>query len=274
MTLRSASKASTHRGFSRLIAAILVAAVTIVLPSAGHAAGSVTYTALGDSLAFGAFAPIGQGYVPLYANYVEQDNGVSVQLLDLGVPGWQSADLLNAVLNRPLFRLSLFFSPVITFNIGGNDLNAARNSYKAGTCGAPLNQGCLIAAVATFKSNWDGILDGLFRLRHGRPTIFRTMTIYNPFVAEDMAADTVAGDGMNDFQVLKMYLDMVNDHITQSNTRGVLVAPVYENFNGAGGDEDPIAKGLISFDGFHANGKGHALMASLLRALGYAAIVP
>jgi lysophospholipase L1-like esterase len=269
------SRPSQH-ALSRLAAAIVVAAVsTAAIPSAASAASSITYTALGDSLAFGAFAPIGQGYVPLYAKYVEQDTGVSVQLVNLGVPGWQSADLRYAVQNRFFFRLSLFFSQLITFNIGGNDLNAARNSYKAGTCGGPLNQDCLNAAVTSFKSNWDGILQGLFQLRRGRPTVFRTMTIYDPFVAEDLAADTFPGDGMNDFQVLKIYLDMVNDYITtQSLMRGVLVAPVYEAFNGPGGNEDPIAKGLISFDGFHPNGKGHALMAFLLRTLGYAAIVP
>jgi lysophospholipase L1-like esterase len=155
-------------------------------------------------------------------------------------------------------------------------LNAARNKYKAATCGEPLNQDCLAAAVSSFKANWDGIISDLFALRRGRPTVFRTMTIYNPFVNDDKNSDSWNSDGgLTDFQVLKSYLDQVNDYIkTTSAAVGVLVAPVYEAFNGPSGDEDPVVKGLISFDGYHANRSGHALMAALLRQLGYAAIVP
>jgi hypothetical protein len=39
-------------------------------------------------------------------------------------------------------------------------------------------------------------------------------------------------------------------------------------------DQDPGAAGLLAFDEFHPNGAGHALIASLLRALGYSAVTP
>jgi lysophospholipase L1-like esterase len=198
-----------------------------------------------------------------------------VQLVNLGIPGWQSADLRNATHSRFLFRLSIFVANVVTWNIGGNDLSAARNKYKAGTCGGPLNQDCLTAAVSSFRSNWDGIIRDLFALRRARPTVFRTMTIYNPFVKEDKDSDSWSGDGgLTDFQALAPYLDQVNNYIRATASLGVMVAPVHEAFNGPGGDEDAAGKGLISFDGYHANGRGHAVMAALLRSLGYAAIVP
>jgi lysophospholipase L1-like esterase len=67
----------------------------------------------------------------------------------------------------------------------------------------------------------------------------------------------------------------VNAYITStSNAKGILVAPVYANFNGALGDEDAGEKGLLAFDNFHPNAQGHALIAKLLRDLGYTKITP
>ena len=53
------------------------------------------YTALGDSLADGVLAQ--QGYVERYATYVNLDTGSNVNTTNLGVPGWHSGDLLNAI---------------------------------------------------------------------------------------------------------------------------------------------------------------------------------
>jgi len=256
---------------------VLAAATWTALPSLVTAAGSLVYTAFGDSIAFGAFAPIGRGYVPLYSQALANDTGRSIIRYDLGVPGWTSHDLANALASGPLFRLAAFSSQVITWNIGGNDLSAARNLYKAGTCGGAKNEDCLIAAVASLEGNWDHILASLFTLRKSRATVFRTMDIYNPFVNVDKASDSwpAGGDGVSDFDVFKPYLDAVNAYIaTASAARGVKVAPVYLAFNGPIGDEDPGDKGLLAFDDFHPNAQGHAVIASLLRALGYAAVTP
>jgi lysophospholipase L1-like esterase len=101
------------------------------------------------------------------------------------------------------------------------------------------------------------------------------MDIYNPYVNEDRAADTWAGDAGNDFVVLKPYLDEVNAHIAfTAAAYNFGFAPVYRSFNGLDGDEDPSDKGLLAFDGFHPNTAGHALIAQLLRSLGYASTVP
>ncbi len=255
----------------------LTAAVAVTLPAGVRAAGQAVYTALGDSIAFGAFAPIGRGYVPLYAKGLANDTGASVSLYNLGVPGWTSQDLRNALDTKFVFRLSVFASNVVTFNIGGNDLSAARNRYKAQTCGGATNEDCLGAAVLAVENNWDGILSAVLKLRKSRPTVIRTMTIYNPFVNEDKASDSwpPGGDGTSDFTILKPYLDILNAYIaTASLTKGVLIADVYHVFNGPSGDEDPADKGLLAFDDFHPNANGHAVMTTLLRNLGYATVTP
>ena len=267
---------SSHRRFQRVVVAVTVvtAAYLVALPTLVNAAGAAIYAAYGDSIAFGAFAPIGRGYVPLFANAIANDNGVFVSTTNLGVPGWTSKDLLNALQTKLLFRVAARASNVITWNIGGNDLSAARNLYKAGACGGPDNRDCLDAAVATLESNWDHIIQTLFILRQSRPTIFRTMDIYNPFVAEDMATESFT-PGLTTFDVLKPYLDEVNDYITTTSTpKGVFVAQVYDAFNGTSHDQDPGAAGLLAFDDFHPNAAGHALIAKKLRALGYFAVTP
>jgi lysophospholipase L1-like esterase len=235
------------------------------------AADTLVYTGLGDSLAFGALAPPLKGYVYLYRNDITTDTGARVLLYDLGVPGWTSSDLLNALKTNLTLRLLVKISKVVTWNIGGNDLRAARDSYKNKTCGGYDNQNCLRDASKTIENNWDAITAELLSLRSTNKTIIRTMDIYNPFVSQDQSSDTWPNDGGTDFAIFKPYLDDVNAHIAAAAANfGIPYAGVYKAFNGTGGDEDPKVKGYLSLiDGFHPNAQGHKVMADLLRCLGY-----
>ncbi|CAA9457554.1 MAG: hypothetical protein AVDCRST_MAG58-1735 [uncultured Rubrobacteraceae bacterium] len=256
----------------RLLRLILVV-VLLVGASQGTTLAAPTswdYVALGDSLAtgYGAF----KGYVPRYEAHIETDTGVAVTRTNLGRNGWTSSQLLSALSNDPTFRRATREAEIVTWNIGGNDLRAARKSYKNGTCGGDDNQDCLRASVATLKTNWTAITAEVLELRSTSNTIVRTMDIYNPYVRTDIVSDTWQDDGgMNDFQVFKKYVDRVNRHIaTTSYTEGVPYAPVYLAFNGTLGDEDPKSKGYLSFDGIHPNNTGHMIIAGELRILGYA----
>src|SRR5215204_5277325 len=249
-----------------LVVVLLVGAsqgTTLAVPA------SWDYVALGDSLAtgFGAF----KGYVPRYEAHVETDTGVAVTRTNLGQNGWTSSQQLSALRNDPTFRRATREAEIVTWNIGGNDLRAARNSYKNGTCGGAYNQNCLQAAVAKLETNWDAITAEVLELRSTRNTVVRTMDIYNPYVRTDTLSDTWQNDGgMNDFQVFKRYVDEVNYHIaTTSYTSGIPYAEVYLTFNGTTGDEDPKSMGYLSFYGVHPNNTGHRIIADELRKLGY-----
>jgi lysophospholipase L1-like esterase len=256
----------------RLLRLILVV-VLLVGASQGTtlaAPASWDYVALGDSLAtgYGAF----KGYVPRYDAYIETDTGVAVTRTNLGRNGWTSSQLLSALRNDPTFRRATREAEIVTWNIGGNDLRAARNSYKNGTCGGADNQDCLEASVAKLETNWDAITAEVLELRSTRPTIVRTMDIYNPYVRTDIASDTWKNDGgMNDFQVFNSYVYKANLHIaTTSYAAGVPYAGVHLAFNGPYGYEDPKSKGYLSFDGLHPNNTGHRVIAGELQKLGYA----
>jgi lysophospholipase L1-like esterase len=219
------------------------------------------YSALGDSLAAGALAQL--GYVPRYATYVNTDTGATVTTLNLGIPGWQSGDLLNALQNDPVFRNQVSGAELVTWDIGGNDLSGPHDSFVNNTCGGADNQDCLRTAVSTFETNWDAIVVELLKLRDPNKTIFRTMDIYNPYVASDMQAGI--------FTTIEPYLDEVNNYIHDSGkANNIPVAAVHTAFNGADGMTDPGTLNLIAADGFHPNDAGHKVIADQLRALAYA----
>ncbi|MGI8656072.1 MAG: GDSL-type esterase/lipase family protein [Pyrinomonadaceae bacterium] len=167
------------------VASLVVLLTTqLALPVQAAASGSLNYTALGDSLAYGILDFSRGGYVPRYASYVQTDTGSTVLLNNLGRNGWTSTQLLNALRTDMTFRNSLANSQIITFDIGGNDFLRIKDSYQSGTCGGADNQDCIRSTVATFKANWSAIIAEILALRSTSNTVIRTMDIYNPFVKQ------------------------------------------------------------------------------------------
>lgn len=257
-------------GMSKALVLKLVLALLCLVLACGDSGDSPSpsepwnYVALGDSLAFGALAS--SGYVPRYADYARSDSGRPLTLTNLGVNGWTSTDLLNALRSDTLFRQAIANANLITWDIGGNDLLRARARFQNGTCGGADNQECFRQAVITFRANWDGIVREIAALRSGNSTALRTFDLYYPFVAQDKASGV--------FQTLSAYLEQVNAHIhAGAAANSYRVGRVFEAYNGSSGEEDPVAKGLISIDGFHPNDEGHKAIADQLRLLGYAPLL-
>ena len=130
------------------------------------------YVALGDSLAAGVGAR--RGYVDRYAEYLRDDTGARVKVVNLGVSGQTSPQLLRALRNDPSIRRALRGAEVVTYNIGINDLGQARGSYETGTCGGAQGERCLRIAVKEFEANWDAITKEILDLRSPDETIIRT----------------------------------------------------------------------------------------------------
>jgi len=262
-------KALRNLAKSRIFFNIFLACLLILLMGCGSlgskssTSGGGNYAALGDSLAVGYTSL--EGYVPRYARHVQTDTGIVININDLGQPGWTSSDLLHALRTDAGLRNAVSSAEIVTWDIGGNDLKVAYESFVAGNCGGSDNQDCLRIAVATFKTNWDAIISQVLSLRDPSKTILRTMDIYNPFVAEQHV--------LGNFGTVKPYLDDVDAYIESSTQlRGIPCAKVYQAFNGPSGTDDPVFKGLIAIDGFHANDSGHNLIADLLRGLAYAPV--
>jgi lysophospholipase L1-like esterase len=229
-------------------------------PRAAHAADPVAYTALGDSL--GTPYPTGASPFPsVFRGYAASDLATTVSLTNLSIGGWTSAQLLNAIQTDSTFQDAIANATLITFEIGGNDMLQANSSYQNGTCGGVDNQDCLRSTITTFQANWDAILDEL-EARTEPDVLLRTMDLFDPFIAQEIATGT--------FTIAQYYLGQLNGHIhATAAARGIPVADVHLAYNGAAGDEDPVQKGYISFDGVHPNALGHTVIADEFRALGY-----
>lgn len=261
----------------RLIAVLSVVAVSAVVV-ASPAKETWDYTALGDSVATGYLA--GQGYVPRYVGMIEADTAVEVALYNLAQNGRTSTQLLASFQDSrksvSVVRTAVAASDVVTWNIGLNDFRLARQSYKNRKCGGTDNQSCLRSALATFKSNWDGILTEVLSARSLSNTIVRTMDIYYPWVAIDSAQNTTpdakepAGIRGNDLQVISYYLAQANNHIATTCAGLLPVAQVSLAFNGLSGTQDPASQGYLASDGLHPSDAGHLVIATLLRQLEYA----
>ena len=199
------------------------------------------YVALGDSLAAGVGAR--QGYVDRYAEYLRDDTGARVKLINLGVSGQTSSQLLRALENNPSVRNRLRGAEVVTFNIGINDLGLARGSYEAGTCGGAQGERCLRAAVGEFEANWDKITIEILNLRSPDETLIRTTGLgYTPRTGK----------------VFEPYLKRASNHIAASAARSNIPYA-----------EVSLGKEGLSPDGLHPDDSGYEMIADRLRGLGY-----
>jgi lysophospholipase L1-like esterase len=202
--------------------------------------------ALGDSLAAGVGAR--RGYVPRYAEHLQSDTGARLRVINLGLSGQTSTQLLHSLRNDPELRKALGRAEIVTINIGLNDLGQARNSYQSGTCGGTQNEACLREVVDRVERNWDAIMRGISSLRSKENTIVRTVGLgYTP------RSEGVFGP----------YLGRVTHHIASSAAdAGIPYVEVRL------ADED------MSEDGLHPNDKGYQMIAEQLRSLGYEPLYP
>ncbi len=150
------------------------------------------YMALGDSLGVGATAsdPATKGYVPLFRDFLESEDGLDTDLLlnNLSIGGATSGSLISDQLSAAVAELAARNGDgnpnndveVITVDIGGNDVFALLFACAGGleTPGCPEAIG---TTFATFTANFDFILDEL-RTAAGPDTTIIVMTYYNSLV--------------------------------------------------------------------------------------------
>jgi lysophospholipase L1-like esterase len=226
--------------------------------AAGDPIGLVRYAALGDSVTWQNY------YVATYSNHVETDLNTEVAATNLGTPAWLSGALLNALRNNQTYRDAVAEADLITIFIGLNDFQWVRSHYldPNSTVCPPPKDTCMPAMVAAFQSNWAQILAEIDALNPAANTAVRTLTIYNPYVAQDQAS--------GNFAYLNGFLDQMNATILASPDVGIPVADLHSVFNGASGTVDATAAGYFTApDVLHPNAAGHTAMAGLLRGIGY-----
>ena len=219
-----------------------------------------TYTALGDSIAVGSSSD--GGYPQLVRQALQEQVGVPVQLINLACVGCTTTDLRRSIESDRRFRTAVAQAQVVSWNIGGNDLLAARRALASGSCGGSDGQECLRDTVQRFRQNWDAIMAEITSLTSGSAAVALTMDVYDPLVGAERAAPP--GGGRGEFGVILAHLDDISSYISMTAAaNSVEFAPVRAAFNGPDGREDPGSKGLL-IDPIHPSDLGQRLIADLL----------
>jgi lysophospholipase L1-like esterase len=210
------------------------------------------YVALGDSEAVCCGL---RSYPQYYAEFIEQDLNVKVNLRNFGGAG-TSDELLERLGTEP-YQDAISEAQVVTIVITMNDLLSCPQG----------NRECAEERLTTAMANYAAILEEILALRSTSDTIIRAQTYDNPFVNRWKEQGVL--------EERKSMLDRWNQRIIEIATKyDIPVARVYQDFNGPDGDQDPGGKGYVSTDGLHNSDAGVRRMAELLRELGYEPLAP
>ena len=250
-----------------LLAALF--ALTLLAPATPAAAKEApAYVAIGDSLTFGVGAsdPATGGYVAITYDTLrksERYRDRGLDLINLGVPGATSADLLlpggqleravNEIIDRQEDTSSSDDSvEIITVGIGGNDVLALATPDSP--CVAdPLASECQILfeeMLAALEENLEPVLRGLREVAPRAKIV--VLDLYSPLSGRGDAAELIA-----DFAVRGIN-DLTQSVVSQTEF-GADLASVYPLFRGR-------AAQLVADDQIHPNDEGHALMGEVVLA--------
>ncbi|MFC3885951.1 SGNH/GDSL hydrolase family protein [Bacillus songklensis] len=113
-----------------LSAAVMAGALFSGAVSAKEENSKKSLTALGDSITFGYNLEQHNQRVSKDAFPFVMGDYANLRVRDLGVPGWKTQDLLNALETNEKFRQAVAHADYITLDIGSNDLLQAFSDYN------------------------------------------------------------------------------------------------------------------------------------------------
>jgi lysophospholipase L1-like esterase len=227
----------------------------------------LTVVALGDSETTGSGDPTGLGWVGRYARLLHTKLHLEVSVANLALDGRTSEELLDAVRHDPATRAAIAKAQVVLVGVGGADLNAGDDAFRARRCYA---EACYRPVLKAFARNFDATIAAIRKIRGSKITVLRSITQPNPL--------TGAEDVIPPF--LKPVATRVGVYTARTaNSTICRVMARYEGrcidvltpFNGRDGTANAYEKGLLNHeDCCYPGAKGQQLMARLLFKTGLA----
>jgi lysophospholipase L1-like esterase len=221
---------------------------------------------LGDSLVADDYSVLPEAYAVL----IGEDLGVEVEIQNLAVGGETTRSLLTNVQKYPWYREPLQEAEIVLISVGGGDLPCMERRFFGGDeCGGAENQDCLRQQLEESQADWDALLAEIASLADPRETLIRPII---PGVLEYYAR--VYKDQPEDVVAYKSYAVALYEHMARSCAeRGIPVLDLYALYDGP--DADPSLPALAGTgDGVHVSNEGDAVIAGLLRKLGYDPVAP
>ncbi|ETP69896.1 SGNH/GDSL hydrolase family protein [Planococcus glaciei] len=174
----------------KVIVAVLLA-LSLGTPTAfahqdhGHGHGKDSLVALGDSIPFGYnlttnnSSPAKNAFPGLIADEAD------LRVRNLGVPGWQTTDLLTALETNQKFRQAVRHADYVTVNIGSNDFLEILRAANAESGGNQQKFQELLAFKLANSDVFDNIAAILEEIRSRTDAPIVLYNIYNPFQVND-----------------------------------------------------------------------------------------
>lgn len=237
-------------------------------PASGTApaARSWRVVGLGDSIPAGDGCDGCVGFLDLFGQTVGRVTSARVQVTNLGVGGWTSADLLASLTADADASGIVSGADIVTVTIGANDFNPMFDTFVAGRCGGTDGLTCFQPAMVDLEHNLTAILERIWELRGDRPTALRVTGYWNVFLDGAVAARTY-GPALE--QTSATLTEQVNDVIkTVTVAEHARYVDLFTPFKGPDGDQDDTE--LLAPDGDHPSQAGDQRIADSLTAIGYA----
>jgi lysophospholipase L1-like esterase len=203
--------------------------------------------------------------VTYYADYLEEDLGVTITVNNQAASGSRTNELLMSLQWDGVLRDAISEAEVITIWIGWNDMwYFVPNRFANNQCanGQNLDLDCVREGASKLVANIDAILGEIVSLRSTNDTLIRIVDECNVLVKEWQEAgvfEEVKGPGFEEWS---------QGIVNAAAKYGIPVVHTYAALNGPRGDE-PVPAELLLADGIHFTAEGHILVADLHRELGY-----
>jgi lysophospholipase L1-like esterase len=265
----------------RCVAGVALA-LTLVLAGCGSAAtpsppSQLVLVALGDSLAAnpGETCPGCTPHVERYADALGAATGMPVVVRNQGRPSLRVEALLRDLRSSSSMRDTVASADAVIVAVGTSDApwNITDDACDGEATAVEMvpwklyTDACIATHVERFRPAFDGVFKRIVELRAGKPTILRTINLYNDWIGfEGGEVPPKAVEASVD------YLDAWNAMICETATaNGFACGDVARAFNG---EKGRTASGdLLAADYIHPSDEGHERIAAVLVELGFAPLV-
>ena len=195
--------------------------------ASGGISKSINVVGIGDSVTSGSACSC-ETFVGLYATQLASQRGVETSSVNLGVPGWTSAQLLAAMTKPGAFRDQVAKADILLVTIGANDLLPLESRQPGG---------CLVACYGPLVNS----------------------------VGHNVGLDVGASENGAAFQHWSDVLTRAASSAvcTAARQASATCVSIYAPFKG-NGSKNPTS--MLAGDGDHPNAAGHQVIATTLLA--------